>query len=343
MHTSRGPTLEDTLSFIRRSGVAENKDLAKQHLENLLYMKSILYLDDKNNEKHLSRVNSVLAVIQKEYKKDIVEADQSEGNIYLVAQILAANKILDTAINRLKGFIDRVASFEAQGATKMAVAEAKSADPGSKEKIVTAASVSLSPEEMKEPPKLRETLSFLLSIIGDPLRVNNKIPLHLSNLEKISKLIRRKYQDPKIQKLNENITAVLIKIYGTNNEKEINRLLNNSLKLLKNIPQYKTLLNEFEANLKSYILAPGRPEGEGVDPYFIKQPRNQAEKFYKNFKDENNVIKKIAMLELVLTGSAFKYNKELNAASLKFLRGLEGMGLQVELPLMGSEKNKMQP
>jgi hypothetical protein len=338
MQAERGPTMEQTLSFIRKGGPAETKNLAKQHLENLLYMKSVLYLDDKNNEKHLSRVSSTLALIKKEFNKEIAEADLSEGNIYLVAQILAANKILDNAILRLKGFIDRVAPEAKVFKESTQSGQALESSQAHREKAVERES-KLSAAQVKETPKLRETLSFLLSIIGDPLRVNNKVPLHLSNLEKISKLVRRKYQDPKIQKLNENITAVLIKIYGTNNEKEVNRMLNNSIKILKNLPQYKRLLAEFETQIKNFMLTPSHSEKSSEDPYFIKQPRDQAEKFYKNFKDENNVIKKIAMLEQVLTGQAFKYNKELNAASLKFLKGLEVLGLQLEYPQLSAEKN----
>ncbi len=335
MHTSQGPTLDETLTFVKRAGFAADKNRAKQHLENLLYMKSVLYLDDKNNEKHMSRIKAVLDSVKKEYSKELSEVAPAEGTIYLVAQILVANKIIDAGITRVKALIERGGPVSREQEMKptdlpQVVAAAKAGpDPAR-----PTAGAAISPPEVKENPKLRETLGFLVSIVGDPLRTTNKIPAHLSNLEKISKLIKRNYQDLKIQKINENILGILGKIFGTNSRKETNQALDNSLKILKNLPQYKTLIGVFEADVKNYILAQVERGTEATTASRLAH----VDQFYADFKDEKNMVKKVNMLRTVLTSPSYKYDKELNAASLKLLKGLEAMGLHLDAASLGPEK-----
>ncbi len=321
MHT-KDPTAAETIAFLKRPQVAVDQALAEQHLENLLYMKSVLYVDDKNNEKHLQRIRAVLDALKKEFSKELSEPASAEG-ISVVAQILAANKLIDSGITYMNGIIKR------GGLVHQDQASQSQASPALDLKQEMKAPLREDKEntpETKENPKLRETLSFLISMIGDPLRNAPKKTQHFLNLEKISKLIKRKYQDPKIQKVNENLLSVLGKIYGTNNNKEINQALDNSIKILKNMPQYKALVNDFEMNLKNHLLFAKTSNPESLS--FSRQAH--VEKFYTHFKDEKNMMKKITMVKTVLTSSAYKYDKELNAASLKLLQGLENMGLELE-------------
>jgi len=312
-----GPTLEETIIFIKKPDLVMDKSQLSQHLENLLYIKSVLHVDDKNNPKHLHRIQVVLAALQKKFSEELSKAVSAEGNLILPTQLITANKIIDTGIARLKEIIAH-GEISETAQTINQVAQEKKPVLTQKEEWNSPAS--------KKNPKLRETFGFLVSIIDDPLRNTPKMAEHFSNLEKISKLIKKKYQDPKIQKVNENILGILGKIYGTNNNKEINQALDNSIQILKNRPQYQVLLNDFETNLKNYLVqAEGRTENSSL----TRQVR--VEKFYANFKDEKNMMKKITMIKTVLTSPAYKYDKELNAASMALLKGLEGMGLQIDL------------
>src|SRR5579872_106942 len=102
MSTQRRPTLEETVAFIKGPRLRLNKTELQPHLENLFYMKSVLYVDDKNNPKHLNRIHAVLEALKKAFSKELNEAPQAEGMIFLVSQIFLANKILDAGIARLK-------------------------------------------------------------------------------------------------------------------------------------------------------------------------------------------------------------------------------------------------
>jgi len=335
MHTSRGFTLDETMTFIKKGGAVADKNVAHQHQENLLYMKSVLYLDDKQNEKHLHRIQVVLDAVKKEYSKELSEVAPADGAIYLAAQILTANKIVDVGIARLNAMMEKGAAASSGQAVQKAAATVATATTNSSGKNA-AALPRVEHAEGTEAPKLRETLGFLVSVIGDPLRDTSKIALHLPNLEKISSLTKRTYQDPKVQKMNENILGVLAKIFGVHNQKEINKTLDNCIKILKDLTNYKTVVATFENDMKNFLVQ-ASSEHAGEAPTHSR--RANVDKFYAQFHDEKNAVKRINMAKTVLTSQAYKFDRELNAASLKFLKNLETvMGLEVDSASLNPEK-----
>lgn len=307
------PTLEKTIVYIKKPEAAD-QNLIEQHLENLLYMKSILYLDDKKNEKHLNRIRQALDSIKKEYHKELSEVSKTEDAVSLAAQILFANKIVDSGIARLKGILEKKIPHESEPEAKMKPSASVEEDSRS--------------GEMKINPKLKETLSFLVSSVEDPLRTSKNAASHFYNLEKMSKLIKRDYQDPKLQKVNEKILGVLGKIFDCHARKDINHALDNSILILKNLSTYQKSITSFEMDIKNYLSKAQAERAEDTAPFSREA---HMEKFYAEFKDERNMVKKINLARKVLTSAAYKYDKELNAASLKLLKELEKMGLDVDV------------
>lgn len=316
MHSNHRPTLAETITFIKKGGAVQDETVLVQHRENLLYMKSVLYLDDKSKEKQLHRLQVVLEAMKKEYSEELTEAALTKDKMDLVASILTANKIIDSGLARLKeGGVD--SDPEKKGEIAPHIEMTNVATPKAIEVAQPATN-----------PKLRETLGFLVSMVGDPLRKTSRTSLHLSNLEKIKKLMQGKHQDPKIQKVYENILEILCKIYGSTNHQELSQALGNSIKILKNIKHYELVISDFEKNLKGYLLKAQADRGADVAP---SARETQVEKFYAQFKEEKNMMKKINMVKMVLTNSAYKYDKELNAASLILLKDLQAIGVEVEI------------
>jgi len=294
---------------------------AQHHLENLLYMTSILYVDDKKNVKHLKRVNEIIAAMEENFAEEINKEaggeGQYQGDVYLVARLLTINKILERGINQVKRIIETPASA-VRTQIEITAPSADSAKP------------SLTKLPVGERPKLRETLSFLLSVIDDPALGEKKLPVHLLNLEKIGHLIRAKQQDPKLAKLKESILNVLSKIYGSSNAEVLRLQFNNSLKVFRNMTQYNKLMTELESSVKNFIL-PSESKSQVADSNEAArrlQAQKQDEEFYRVFKNEKNIFKRIALIQKVLKDATYRYNKELTAACMRVEGGLRLMGLQ---------------